>query len=276
MSSAPTLALPRPSALTQLARCLSVDMLKLRRTAALWLTLGGGALPVLLNFLIFYFKGDKLLKPGQNPWPAYISMSWQTASVLLLPLFVVLLSSLVLALEHRSEGWKHLLVQPVGRGAAYGSKLLVLLGLNALAQSLYVVLLLASGVVLGWLRPGLGFQSGLVEVAPLLLMLAHTFVATLGILGVQFAAALALRSFVGPLALGIGGIVTALTLLRWEHSDLIPYAASTKVLSAFEGGKQGELLVKTAMSSSEWWSLAWFAVAAVAGYALLRWRRAAG
>ena len=265
--------LPAPGALTQLGRCLSVDALKLRRTAALWLALAGGALPVLLNFLIFYSKGDKLLKPGQNPWPMYLNMSWQTASILLLPLFVVLLSSLLLALEHRSTGWKQLLVQPVGRGAVYASKLLVLLGLNLLAQTLYVVLLLASGVVLGWLRPELVFQQHLPHLAPLVLMLGHTFLATLGILGVHYAVALAVRSFAGPLALGIGGIVTALTLLRWEHIDLIFYAAPTRVLSAMTGSKTGELLVKTGVSVAEWWSLAWFAGAVLVGYGLLRGRR---
>ena len=116
---ATTLSYPLPTApgpLTQLRRTLAADALKLRRTAALWLALGGGALPVLLNFLIFYFKGKYLVKPGENPWLNYVGMSWQTASVLLLPMFVVLLTGLVVNLENRAGGWKHLLAQPVGRG----------------------------------------------------------------------------------------------------------------------------------------------------------------
>lgn len=267
-STLPLLTPPGP--LLQLRRCLSADYLKLRRTAALWLALGGGALPVLLNFLIFYFKGQFLLKPGENPWPSYIGMSWQTASVLLLPLFVVLLCSLLTHVEHRATGWKHLLAQPVARGAVFGSKLLVLLQLNLLAQVMYVGLLLLSGLLLGLLKPGLGFQAGQPALGALLLMLGHTFLATLGILGVQYAAALVFRSFVAPLALGIGGIVSALTLLRWEHIDWVPYAAPTRVLKAI-GGKTLVAVDPTIMLA-EWSSLLWFGAAVLIGYAVLRKR----
>ncbi|MBT9394989.1 ABC transporter permease [Hymenobacter sp. NST-14] len=260
-------AYPLPGPLTQLRHTLAADTLKLKRTAALWLALGGGALPVLLNFLIFYFKGRYLVKAGDNPWLQYVGMSWQTASVLLLPMFVVLLTGLVVNLENRASGWKHLLAQPVGRGAVFGSKLLLLLALNAVAQVLYVGLLLAAGHLLGAVRPGLGFQSHSIELLPVLRMLGHSYLASLGILGVQYAAALIFRSFVGPLALGIGGIVSALTLLRWEYIHLVPYAAPTVVLRLmkFDPG----LTVPAALAPAEWHSLLWFGVSLVAGYVVL-------
>ncbi|WP_019946249.1 ABC transporter permease [Hymenobacter aerophilus] len=260
-------ALPvAPGPLTQFGRALAADTLKLRRTAALWLALGGGALPVLLNLLIFYFKGQFIVKAGDNPWPQYIGMSWQTASVLLLPMFLVLLSGLVVNLENRG-GWRQLLAQPLSRGSVFSSKLLLLLGLNAVAQVMYVGLLLAAGVLLGWLKPDLGFQSHSISLPPVLRLLGHTYVATLGVLGIQYALALAFRGFVGPLAVGIAGIVSALTLLRWEHIDLVPYAAPTRVLGLLKGDAQ--LHVAAALSPAEWYSLGWFALAVLVGYALL-------
>ncbi|SDX80357.1 ABC transporter permease [Hymenobacter psychrophilus] len=260
-------ALPTaPNPLTQLGRTLVADTLKLRRTAALWLALGGGALPVLLNLLIFYFKGQYFVKPGTNPWPQYVGMSWQTASVLLLPMFVVLLSGLVVNLENRG-GWRQLLVQPVSRGAVFGSKLLLLLGLNAVAQVLYVLLLLAAGALLGWLRSDLGFQNHSISLLPILRMLGHTYLATLGILGVQYAVALAFRGFVGPLTVGIAGIVSALTLLRWEYIDMVPYAAPTRILGMMKSEPQ--FSAAAALSPAEWYSLAWFALGVLAGYLLL-------
>ncbi|SHI72598.1 hypothetical protein SAMN02745146_1511 [Hymenobacter daecheongensis DSM 21074] len=260
-----------PGALTQLRRCLAADYGKLYRTPALWLALAGGALPVLLNFCIFYFKGEYLVKPGQNPWPHYVTMSWQTASAFLLPLFVVLLTGLLAAIEHQAVGWKHVHALPVGRGAVYVSKLLILLQLTLLAQMLYAGLLLAAGGVLGWLRPELGFRAGSIALGPVGLMLGHTFLATLGLLGIQYVAALWWRSFVVPLALGIGGIVTGLTLLRWEHVDVIPYAAPARVLHALSG--KAVLTVDPAVSLAEWYSLAWFGGAVLLGYALLRFRQ---
>ncbi|GAA4014503.1 hypothetical protein GCM10022408_29640 [Hymenobacter fastidiosus] len=260
-----------PGPLTQVGRCLAADYRKLRRTPALWLALAGGALPVLLNFAIFFFKGQYLVKPGENPWPQYVSMSWQTASLLLLPLFVVMLTGLLANVEHRAAGWKHLYALPVGRGAVYVSKLLVVLQLTVAAQVLYAALLLAAGMILGRVRPELGFQTESVELGAVALMLGHTFLATLGMLGVQYVAALWWRGFVGPLALGIGGIVSALTLLRWEHVDLIPYAAPARALQAMN---RQTLLVDPALTPAEWYSLAWFGAAVLLGYALLQLRRA--
>ena len=149
----------------------------------------------------------------------------------------------------------------------FGSKLLLLLGLNAAAQVIYVALLLLAGVLLGQLRPELGFQTHSIGLLPVLRMLGHTYLATLGILGVQYAAALVFRGFVGPLAVGIGGIVSALTLLRWEHIDLVPYAAPTRVLNSL-GGKN-MLEVAAALTAPEWYSLLWFGVALLAGYVVL-------
>ncbi|UOQ55415.1 ABC transporter permease [Hymenobacter cellulosivorans] len=270
-----SLPLHSPTPFLLLRRTHTADWLKLRRTLALWLALGGGALPVLLNFLIIYFRGEKLLAAGENPWRHYIHMSWQTASVLLLPLFLILLTSLLVAIENRATAWKHLYALPVSRGAVLGSKLLVLLQLNLLAQVVYVVLLLASGKLLGWLRPELLFGAYPVPLAGVIPLLAHTYLATLGILGIQYVAALWWRSFALPFAFGIGGLVAALTLLRWEHVDWVPYAAPTRVLSLVGKDAQGLLTVQSGIGLAEWSSLAWFAAALLVGYGLLsRWKTA--
>jgi hypothetical protein len=266
MNLAPTFA--PPSASAQLRRALAADVFKLKRTAALWLALGSGALPVVLTFFIFYFKGQHLLKPGENPWPSYVLSSWQTACALLLPLFVVLLTSLVLHVENKANAWKHVYAQPVGRGAVFGSKLLVLLGLNLVAQVLYVLTLLLSGHLLGLLRPELLFQANAAPVAAVGLLLIRTYVATLGLLALQYVAALWWRSFVLPVGLGMAATIAAMTLLRWEHIDWVPYAAP--LLALRQGAPQSELLTSwQPLASSEWLSLGWFGLTLVVGYMLL-------
>ncbi|WP_303312652.1 ABC transporter permease [Hymenobacter sp. BT730] len=268
----PALQMPSPGA--QLRRSFSSDLLKLRGTAALWLTLLSGAFPVALSLLIYYFKGQYLLKPGQNPWQAYVLQSWQTASGLLLPLFVVLLTSLLLNIENKASAWKHLYAQPVGRGALFASKLGLLLGLNALAQVVYAGLLAASGLLLGLLRPELHFLDHALPLGPLLVLLGHTFVATLGLLAIQFIASLWWRSFVAPVALGLGATIAALTLMRWEYISWVPYAAPLLSLRAI-AHTQSALAVNGALAASEWRSLGWFAVVLTLGYGLLRRRHEA-
>ncbi|WP_400192313.1 ABC transporter permease [Hymenobacter sp. B81] len=261
----------RPSALQQLGRALSADTLKLKNTAALWLSLVSGALPVALSFLIYFFKGHQLLKPGQNPWPDYVLHSWRTATGLLLPLFVVLLTSLLLHVENKAAAWKHLYAQPLGRGTLLGSKLLLLLGLNLLAQVSYALLLLASGLLLGVLRPGLLFADFALPLLPAATLLAHTYLATLGLLGIQYVASLWWRSFVLPVALGMGAVVATLTLMRWEHIAWIPYAAP--LLSLRDVATSGSRLqVPAALGEAHWLALGWFALALLVGFGLLRRR----
>jgi hypothetical protein len=250
---------------------LAADFLKLRHTAALRLTLLSGAFPVVLSLLIYYFKGQYLLKVGENPWRAYVSHSWQTASALLLPLFVVLLTGLLLHVENKASAWKHLHAQPVGRGAIFSSKLLLLLGLNALAQLVYVLLLAGSGRLLGVLRPELHFQDHYLPLGAMLTLLYHTYVATLGLLAIQYVASLWWRSFVAPVALGLGATIAALTLLRWEHIHWVPYAAPLLSMGAVVP-KQPELVVAGALASAEWIALGWFAGVLAVGYGLLRYR----
>ncbi|GAA4377635.1 ABC transporter permease [Hymenobacter koreensis] len=263
---------PVASPLVQLRRAVASDALKLKRTAALRLTLASGALPVLLSFLIYYFKGHLLLKPGQDPWSAYILGSWQSAAGLLLPLFVVLLTSLLLNVENKASGWKHLHAQPVGRGAVFGSKLLLLLGLNLLAQLVYVALLLTSGWALGLLRPELHFHDHSIPFQGIGTLFYHTFIATLGLLAIQYVASLLWKSFVAPVALGMGATITALVLMRWEHIDWIPYAAPLLSLGSAKKA-QVTLQVAGTLSNAEWISLGWFAVVLLVGYTLLRWRQ---
>jgi len=266
--------LPAPAGpLTQLRRALATDALKLRRTSALWLTLAGGALPVLLNFGIFYFKGHFLIKPESNSWVRYASMSWQTATMLL-PLFVVLLTSLVVSVEDRAQGWKHVFALPVGRWPVWLSKLLIMTGLNLLAQALFVALLLAAGYLLQALRPELHFARFTPPFAVLGTLLVRTYVASLGILGVQYVLSRWWAGFVLPVAVGMAGWVAGLTLLRWEHVGWVPYAGP--MLTLFSTQAKGKAWAAgPALVTHEWYSLLWFGAAAVLGYAVLRRRNLA-
>ncbi|GAB3233694.1 hypothetical protein GCM10027346_21950 [Hymenobacter seoulensis] len=263
-----------PSPFTQLSRSLSADTLKLRRTAALRLALLSGAFPVLITFLIFFFKGHVILKAGGDPWPQFISMAWQTAGTLLLPLFVVLLTSLVVNIETKATAWKHLYAQPVGRGAVFGSKLLLILALNAVSLVLFVALLFGAGGLLILLRPKLGFQSYSLPMEAVSWMLVRTFVATLGLLAVQYIVSLYWRSFVVPVGVGMGAVVATIALLSWEHVDKIPYSSPLATTMAMKAAKLGGLEVAHELAKHEWYSLAWFGGVLLLGYVLLYRRNA--
>ena len=242
--------------LRQLRGALTADLLKLKGTAALQLVVGLATLPVLVIFLVFYFRGAPLLEVGQSPWVPYLHNAWRTEATLLLPLFIVLLTSLVVQVEHRASAWKHLHTQPVTRGVLFCSKLLVLLALSLVAQVLHAALLLLTGWLLLIAQPALGFQHYAFPLAAVATAVLRIYVGTAGILAVQYVASLYWRSFVGPMVIGLAGTILALTVLRLVHADLLPYGAPLLTFHTF-GADGPALVVPAALAPHEWLSLGW-------------------
>lgn len=258
---------PRPA--PALLRCLQADALKLRHTAALRLLAAAAGLPVLLVFLAFCFYGTMLVKPGRAAWPTFLLSAWHTWAGLVLPLVLLLLATLVVQIEHRATAWKHLYALPVGRGTLLLSKLLLLVGLSLGLQVLYTLLLLLAGLALSWVRPGLGLAPAALPVAALATLLGRTYVATLGLLAVQYVLSVARRSFVVPLALGLAGLILALVLTSLSKAGWLPYADALLTLNTVRATATG-LAVAPALASHEWSSLGWALVAGIGGLAWLR------
>ncbi len=260
-------ASPRPA--SALLRCLQADALKLRHTAAVRLLVGAAVVPVLLVFLAFCFYGTMLVKSGRSPWATYVLNAWHTWAGLVLPLLLLLLATLVVQLEHRANAWKHLYALPVSRGTVLLSKLLVLFGLSLAVQVLYAGLLLLAGLGLGWVRPGLGLRPEAMPLAAVAALLGRTYVATLGLLTVQYVVSVARRSFVGPLALGLAGLVLALVLTSLSTAGWLPYANALLTLKTVRADASG-LAVAGALAPHEWHSLGWVVLAGLGGGAWLR------
>lgn len=208
--------------LPSLSRSLSAETLKLKNTLALLAAAGAPLFIISLSFLIFYFKGHEMLKPGENPWLPYTRHSLQVWAMLFMPLFISLVAALVCAVEHQSNTWKQLYSLPLPRWTVYGAKLLVFVGLIFASMALLLVLNQAGGYLLGLLRPGLGFQhfSILPDAAKII---AKITLAATGIMAIQFYVSFRFRNFVFPIGLGFVLTVAAMVLLRWEHLHYYPY-----------------------------------------------------
>ncbi|MEO8028105.1 MAG: ABC transporter permease, partial [Bryobacteraceae bacterium] len=107
-----------------LIRVLRTEFLKLKRTLALWMVVVAPVVVVLLQFLVGY-KGGERLSQGNDAWPAIVRNSVALWTILMMPLFVTLETSLLAGLEHTDKNWKTLLALPAPRWTIYASKLIV-------------------------------------------------------------------------------------------------------------------------------------------------------
>ncbi|HET6597258.1 MAG TPA: ABC transporter permease [Anaerolineales bacterium] len=189
-----------------LSRATRAELLKIKRTLALWLAF---ITPLAIVGLMFVAT---ILSPGNadpnvNAWGEFSQVIFLFWSLLMLPLFITLETALLSELESTEKHWKHLFALPIPRAALYIAKLLVGAGLIALSTMVLWGGILLAGTSLRWLKPGVGFEFSipwletlqtalLIYLAAWLILALHTWIS------------LRWRSFTG--SVGVGMIATVI------------------------------------------------------------------
>lgn len=249
--------------------CLQAEIQKSRNSWAVWLSLAGTVANVLIFFGMHWLTDDWIAQ-GENPWWGFTMGFYEGIAFMMLPLYVIILCTLVTFLEHRQGMWVNLDTLPVPPGQVYWSKQLFTLGLFVVAHLLFIIGMLLAGVVLGLLRP----ETGLLEEAPDAGQIAGLALRTvwtiLGLLGFQFWISWRFPQFIVPLLIGILGFVTV-TLLgpAWPGSAWLPYAYPIQYAPAYRGAI--DLVEWGNLPAYVWLSPVYFILFSVIGMGF-RWR----
>ncbi|TKC00673.1 ABC transporter permease [Pedobacter cryophilus] len=246
---------------------LHSEYYKTRKTLAFW---GAIVLPVFLCTVVFigyYIKADDVMKklakvPPIAIWGQYSFAIVGVMGTLLLPMYLVFMTYSVNNIEHKADTWKSLFSLPIPKWKIYYSKALYTVLLITLSMLLFVGLTLAYGYILGWLKPQLTLQNAdMAKVTSYLAVIyLKMFLASLGIISIQFLMSLVWKDFLKPMGIGFLLLVTAMIVLKWEYSYLIPFTHPIKALMS-SSGKEVEILTKEV-----WVSFAYAAVFFTAGY----------
>src|SRR5688572_6050212 len=105
------------------------EWLKKKRSLAVWLVVIGSLFTPAISLLIAVTHRDGLAKKYADPnfWTNYYNQCWQPMSFMLLPLGIVLATSLVTQLEFKNNTWKQLHASPQNLTTIFFSKFAVLL-----------------------------------------------------------------------------------------------------------------------------------------------------
>ena len=202
--------------MSDLLRATRMEVLKLRRTLALWASvlvpLAVIAMTTAMN--LSRATGTRFDPDQPNGWDSLmldlVLFLWCLVG---LPLFVSLETALLAALEHRENAWKHLFALPIPRWSIYAPKLLVGFGLVCISSLVLAVGIGLEGMLLLKVRPDLGLTWPIPW--GLILLRSFAFVPTvLLMLAVQTWVATRWRSFTVAMGLGIGSTVVGMMLLR--------------------------------------------------------------
>jgi hypothetical protein len=199
-----------------LVRSTRVEVLKLRRTLALWASLLVPLAVIAMTTAMNLSRatGTRFDPDQPNSWESLmldlVLFLW--CLVGLAP-FVSLETALLAGLEHRENAWKHLFAFPIPRWTIYVPKLVLAFALVCLSSLVLAVGTGLEGLVILALRPDLGLRQPIPW--GLILLRSFSFVpAVLLMLAVQTWVAIRWRSFTIAKGLGIGSTVVGIMLLR--------------------------------------------------------------
>lgn len=251
--------LPMPSLITT----TKIEWIKTRRTAAMWLTFLGAAFIPFISLLIYILKPEHFVKALKaDPWQSHIFQSWQSASVFLLPMYVILTTSLIVQIEYRNNTWKQLYTTPRTFGDVYFSKFIVIQAMILGCFLLFNIFLILSGLVTSWINPGYLFTSRAIPFSQLFILSGKLYISSLAITSIQYWLSLRLKNYIAPLGIGLALLITGLIILQWEKIHYYPYAYTA--LSFFRGANPG---TSPELGKNEWLSLVWFAGVLLLGFA---------
>lgn len=201
------------------------EIIKTRRSASFWLSLLGSAVIPLIFFLIYTLKPEKnYARFESNPWDLHFVQGYQAFSAFLLPMFVILICSLIPQIEFKNNTWKQVFASPQSTGNIFFSKYASILMMVVFLFIMFNVLMVLAGVISNLIYPKYTFLDKSIGWMMLLKLNFKTFVSLLGIVAIQYWLGLRFKNFIVPIGIGLGILVASMILSPWEHVDKLPYA----------------------------------------------------
>lgn len=221
---------------------LASEFYKSKKTLAFWAAI---VLPFVICALIsfgFYANADKVLTQHFPPvalWLRYIGAALGVMGVLTLPFYVIFMAFSVNNIELKNDTWKTLFAQPLNKFSIYAAKYIFAVVLILICLFLFGALTYIFGHLLQIMVPEYNFS----QYDPSLILVkfySKLFLASLGILSIQFILSLVWGDFLKPMGIGFVGTIMGIITgnLGWKYAYLIPYSHPSLVLNRSTSAKK--------------------------------------
>jgi hypothetical protein len=168
----------------------------------------------------------------KDPWNLIIVECWKAMNFLILPLFIILIATLVSQLEHRNNTWKQVHAAPIPSLKIFFAKFLVIQILIVAVMILFNVVNVAMPMLLHLVMPEIDIYQSLPDWQKIAEITYQTYLAVLGISAIQFFLGMQFKNVIVPIALGFGLwlILPIAAEMDWVHLNKFPYAFSALVI----------------------------------------------
>ncbi|MFK8060321.1 MAG: ABC transporter permease [Polaribacter sp.] len=250
------------TALTYYFSNIKNETIKLKRTFAFWLTIISGLLIPVLFFIVYLVKHKDLIPAeGISPWDKFMVNQIKNSIPFFVPIFIVLITSLIIQIEHKALGIKHLFALPIPKWSVFFGKLSIVIITIILTYIYFYIAILFFGTLLGIIHSDFGFLDFQPEHFKYIKMLISSFVASLGIVGIQFWLSFRFKNFIVPLAVGMILVIIGLIASQAPESIYFPYSYNVLSISLVN-----KMPLTFGISTITVYSVLCFVVTAILGY----------
>jgi hypothetical protein len=213
---------------------LQSEWLKTKRSAASWLAIIGGFFVPLIYFIGFLKDNSSINHYEVNIWQQLFNQSWQNMATFLLPMGVILASSLITQLEYKNNTWKQVHVTPQTYTNVFMAKFSVIL-----LMTIKFFIFFNIGMILSGLLPCLLIDHQWpTENIPVMYFIKgnfNYFITCLPIIAIQYLISLTFKNFLVPIGIGLLGLVGSLIGLNWKYIFISPYSYSALTIRPTNG-----------------------------------------
>ncbi|HEY4205508.1 MAG TPA: ABC transporter permease [Puia sp.] len=201
------------------------EWLKKKRTTASLLTVTGSLLIPVIIIIARIDDRASLAAANSKPkfWESLYNRNWQMMGLLLLPMGVVLATSLITQIEFRNNTWKQLCTTPQSLSIIFLSKLAVSLVMLVEFFLLFTLGIWLTGIIPGVFFSGVPYPSEAFPLKSVGTSSARMFLDILPVVSLQYLLSLRFKNFLVPLGAGLGLYVASMIAVHWRHGYWIPY-----------------------------------------------------
>jgi lantibiotic transport system permease protein len=201
------------------------EWLKKKRSLATWLVVIGGFFTPAIIILARLVQHDKLqaVYSSADFWTQLWKNSWESMAIFLLPLGVILATSLITQIEYKNNTWKQLHTLPLSLTTIFISKLAVIIVMMFQFFLLFNIGIYLSAVVPWLLISGVPYPKAPLPYMVFLRENMFYFIDCLPIVALQYLISLRFKNFLVPVGLGFLFWIGALSALTWKYGFVIPY-----------------------------------------------------
>lgn len=209
--------------------CLNVkaEFFKTKGTAAVWLTILGAIFVPGINFIICMQRPDVMVgKLSPEPWLMFLRFNWKNVAAIILPLYGILMTSLIVQIEYRNHTWKQVYALPRTFADIFFSKVIVIHTFLLSFLVLFNIAIVASGLLTSQINPKYVFPCNGVPWMMMLTISSRVYLGLLAVMSIQYWLSLRFRNFAISLGVGMGLWIVGIVLMDWDKIIYYPYMYS--------------------------------------------------